>query len=217
MKNILCYGDSNTWGYIPGTLNLETGYKERYSTNQRWTMLLQQHLGQQYRIIEEGLGARTTDIDDPNKPGRNGLSFLKICLESHAPLSLVILMLGTNDLNNKFSRELVDTVNGIEKLINCIKETNCGSDMLSASEVLIISPPHPCHEMGFDGQFLGSISRSKKLVDLYQNIVKINGCYFLNAAELIHPSEIDGIHLDLNGHKALSKMISAKILEMKLS
>ena len=48
MKEILCFGDSNTYGLIPGT-------KERYGRDTRWTGLLEQHLYEKgYRIIEEG-------------------------------------------------------------------------------------------------------------------------------------------------------------------
>lgn len=213
-KHILCYGDSNTWGYIPGTIDIMTGYKERYQ--QRWTRLLQQLLGEEYHVLEEGLGSRTTNIDDPDRPGRNGLSFLKVCLESHAPLSLVVLMLGTNDLNIKYKRTEPDILNGLQELINCIKATNCGTDMLSPPKILIIFPPHPSHEKGFNGQFEGSIALSQKLPNLYQKLAHDNNCYFINAADLIELSDIDGIHLDANGHRQLSELIKNKIEQIKV-
>jgi lysophospholipase L1-like esterase len=88
MKTILCYGDSNTWGYAPGT-------GKRYLRHERWTGVLQQLLGSNAVVIEEGLNGRTTTLDDPTKPFRNGKDYLIPCLDSHAPLDLVVLMLGT--------------------------------------------------------------------------------------------------------------------------
>lgn len=91
MKEILCFGDSNTYGLIPGT-------KERYGRDTRWTGLLEQHLYEKgYRIIEEGLCGRTTVFEDELREGRKGAALLPTLLESHAPIDRVVLMLGTND------------------------------------------------------------------------------------------------------------------------
>ena len=88
---VLCYGDSNTWGRDPH------GKGIRYPVNVRWTGLLQSKLGHDYDIIEEGLGGRTTVIDDPKREGRNGKTYLRPCLETHSPIDVITLMLGTND------------------------------------------------------------------------------------------------------------------------
>jgi lysophospholipase L1-like esterase len=96
MKTILCYGDSNTWGYIPGT-------GERYASHVRWPGVLQNALGNGYVIIEEGLCGRTTVWDDPIEEYRSGKEYLIPCLKSHAPLDLVVLMLGSNDLKMRFA------------------------------------------------------------------------------------------------------------------
>src|SRR6266581_6911945 len=96
-KRILCYGDSNVWGQIPSTF-------ERYDSNIRWTGLLQQLLEYDYELIEEGLGGRTTIFDDANKESCNGKKYLLPCLQSHNPLDIIILLLGTNDLKEKFNQ-----------------------------------------------------------------------------------------------------------------
>ena len=96
MKTVLCYGDSNTWGYIGGT-------GERFAPEVRWPGVLQAALGGAYRVIEEGLNGRTTVFDDSIEEGRNGETYLRPCLQTHAPIDLVILMLGTNDLKRRFS------------------------------------------------------------------------------------------------------------------
>jgi lysophospholipase L1-like esterase len=107
MKVILCYGDSNTWGYDPHT-------QERFSSRVRWTGVLARQLGEEYHMIEEGLSGRTTVWDDPVEGlHKNGKNYLLPCLESHQPIDLVILMLGTNDLKMRFSVPAADIGRGI--------------------------------------------------------------------------------------------------------
>ena len=91
MKQILCFGDSNTYGYIP-----ENG--KRYAYADRWTGILSERLkDEDCRVIEEGLCGRTTVFEDELRIGRRGADLLPVLLESHSPLHRVILMLGTND------------------------------------------------------------------------------------------------------------------------
>lgn len=91
MKTIVCYGDSNTYGYNP-----ENGF--RYEYEERWTTILQKELKDSAIVIPEGLNGRTTSFEDELRPGRNGATYLDPCLHSHGPIDLVVLMLGTNDL-----------------------------------------------------------------------------------------------------------------------
>lgn len=97
-KRVLCFGDSNTWGYIPAS-------GKRHPVGIRWTTLLQEKLGSDFEVIEEGLNSRTTDMNDPKHVGKNGLAYLRPCLETHDPIDLIILMLGTNDMKERFNRE----------------------------------------------------------------------------------------------------------------
>ena len=99
MIRILCYGDSNTWGYISGSDHL------RYNENERWTKVLQSKLKNDYEVIEEGLNSRTLKTDDfrEGKEGRNGFLFLRPCMLTHDKFDYFILMLGTNDSKNIFN------------------------------------------------------------------------------------------------------------------
>src|SRR3989344_5384775 len=126
---ILCYGDSNTWGY--GGAN-----KNRYPANVRWTGLLQDKLDEKYELIEEGLCGRTTDLDDDSSTfvNKNGLSYLPACLDSQSPLDLVILWLGTNDLKSKFNRSAQDIAQAIDHLIETTQTVT--------KKIILISPPH---------------------------------------------------------------------------
>ena len=110
MKTILCYGDSNTYG-------LKSDLVSRYPRNVRWTGILQEKLGSEYYVIEEGLGGRTTVWDDPVEDYKNGKKYLLPCLDSHKPLDLVIIMLGTNDLKSRFSVTPFDIGASMENLV----------------------------------------------------------------------------------------------------
>lgn len=101
MRTILCYGDSNTWGFDPAT-------RTRFAPDVRWTGVLADRLGSEFRVIEEGLNGRTTRWDDPIETDHNGLTYLRPCAESHQPLDLIIVMLGTNDLKQRFNLSASD-------------------------------------------------------------------------------------------------------------
>ena len=98
IKNILCFGDSNTWGFVPGAFDPETLYMKRYSILERWPGLLRDMMGADYHIIEEGLNGRTTNVEYPDLSGRSGISYILPCLYSHSPLDLVVLNIGINDI-----------------------------------------------------------------------------------------------------------------------
>ena len=114
MKTILCYGDSNTWGAKP---ILKLGSPDRYQYEVRWTTVLQNQLGNDYHIIAEGLNGRTSTFDDPIEGAhKNGKRYLFPCLETHAPLDLVIIMLGTNDLKSRLGLTAWDIACGTHLL-----------------------------------------------------------------------------------------------------
>lgn len=115
MKNILCFGDSNTFGY-------DILKDSRFPWGVRWTSILQEKLGSDYRIIEEGMGGRTTVWDDPIENLQSGKTYLLSCLESHWPLDLVIIMLGTNDLKTRYALNAHDIAAGVETLAVMTRE-----------------------------------------------------------------------------------------------
>src|SRR3954451_4104625 len=131
--SVLCYGDSNTWGYIPGKA-------QRFSWHQRWTGLLQQRLGESYRISEEGLNGRTTIWTDPLAEYRNGKHLNTPVLETHKPVDIVVLMLGLNDLKAKFSATPYDIGRGAASLLSIIRTAAAGPEGQSP-QVLLIPPP----------------------------------------------------------------------------
>ncbi len=137
-RSILCFGDSLTWGWIPVK---ESAPTLRYPYEQRWTGAMAAKLGDGYRIIEEGLSARTTSLDDPNDPRLNGSAYLPAALASHLPLDLVIIMLGTNDTKSYFHRTPYEIANGMGKLVSQVLTSagGVGTSYL-APKVLVVAP-----------------------------------------------------------------------------
>ena len=138
MKQILCFGDSNTWGLIPKT-------NKRYAWGVRWTSILNDTLNaglngidneerEQYRVIEEGLCGRTTVFDDPLRDGRNGVKILPTILETHNPVDIVIIMLGTNDCKTVYNASAEFIGQGVKRLIGQVKS------YIPDSKILLISP-----------------------------------------------------------------------------
>ena len=136
MKHILCYGDSNTYGLSPEWVHGKFG---RHDYSVRWPGRLQALLGPEYRIIEEGLSGRTTVFEDYVTPYRNGADYLRPCLETHAPLDLVILMLGTNDCRNQFGVSPGEIAMGLGRLIQIVKDPSAYMGM-PVPKVLVAVP-----------------------------------------------------------------------------
>lgn len=215
MKTILCYGASNVWGFIPGSWNVEKGLAARYAKNERWTGVLQKELGNEYDIIEEGLNGRTTMFDDTvaAKPYRNGLTQLPVCLEAHYPINLVIFMLGTNDTKIQYSSSVEKITTGMRKLVHVVKESNKGPDGV-APEILVIAPQPIVKTAGLSDQFNdGSIQQSILLTQSYQKMAQEEGCSFLDISH-IKSSLVDGIHLEVSGHREIG-LIVAQLIKLK--
>lgn len=215
MKKILAFGDSNTWGFIPGEFNFETNRAKRYPKHQRWGGVLSGLLGSDYEVIEEGLSSRTAVLDDPYSPVMtNGKSYLLPCLLSHHPLDMVVIMLGTNELKTRFNLNSFDVSKGIRQLIWLIRSLAVGV-VSTHPEILIICPPVVIEGVGiFKDQFVGAADKSKEMAEHYKYICQIEQCHFLNAGEFAQSSVIDGIHLDSENQQALGQAVYRKVLEI---
>lgn len=205
-KRILCFGDSNLWGRIPGDNN-----SARYPANVRWTGVLQKLLGDNYEIIEEGLNGRTTDKESPFKNGKNGVKYLYSCLESQNPLDLVVLSLGKNDLKAQYNETPESIGRGIEECIQVIKSE--GKDKLGvAPKILLLNPAiiEEKERVRFGKKvvdFQGGNKKSKKLVGVYQNISTKHKAHFFDVSKSIKVSGVDGVHLDEVSHQKLAESL----------
>lgn len=205
MKNILCFGDSNTYGYIP-----ENG--KRYEPEVRWTGILEKK-GQDYdyKIIEEGLVGRTTVFPDNLRPGRKGTDLLPVLLESHYPVDGVVLMLGTNDCKTVYGASPEVIGKGVETLIKQIKQSD------ESTKILLVSPIHLGEEVWkeeYDPEFnQHSVDVSKKLKDVYKKLAEQYQCEFLAASDVAQPSKADQEHLTIEGHAALANAIEKVVVK----
>ena len=216
MKNILCFGDSNTWGF-----DGESG--ERFPYEKRWTSLLAAALGDDYNIIPEGLNGRTTVWDDPFNPFRNGIDALPFCLISHKPLDLIVLMLGTNDSKNFYHNTPFSIGKGLRRMIELIQSSDSGREG-GAPQILLMSPapvkPGNQDKAAFDLREFKNIDGhdpvkvSSGLAAEYQQKADEYGCGFLDAGACAEVCDADGVHLPAEGHKALAAAVSEKIKEM---
>ncbi|HTR11532.1 MAG TPA: SGNH/GDSL hydrolase family protein [Paraburkholderia sp.] len=212
-RTLLCYGDSNTHGTKPITV---PGVLERFGPSDRWPGVLREVLGPAWTIIEEGLPARTTVHDDPIA-GRhkNGLAYLRPCLESQLPVDVVVLMLGTNDLKARFSVTPADIANSVDVLLETLVACRAGPG--GATPHVLLMSPVPIEEVGFLGEmFTGGAARSRLLAPLYERVAVKYGSAFLDAGEVATVSPTDGIHLEAAQHHRLGKAV-AKIVRQRFA
>lgn len=209
MKQILCFGDSNTFGSDPGP----EGFRHPYHL--RWPGIVQQLLGEEFYVIEEGMGGRTTVFSDPLEPMRCGISYLPVALQSHQPLDLVILSLGTNDCKGMFSASPRVIAAGMERLVQTVQRFPFGGQT-KPPKILIVSPIHMGKEMEqcpFASLDEESARKVEQLAPLYKQVAEQHGCAFLDASMVAKPG-CDQIHMDADSHAALAKEIANKIKEL---
>lgn len=200
---VVCYGDSNTWGADP------TG-AGRFAPDVRWTGVLQAELGPDYKVIEEGLNGRTTNIDDTIEEDRNGRRQLPPTLESHRPFDLIVIMLGTNDLKKRHNRSASDIAQSAGKLADIARRSGSGIDGANPA-VLLISPPPTIEVGGLAQMFEGSEVVSRQLAEHYAYFAEGAGVDFFDAGSVIVSSPVDGIHFDAPEHAKLGKAVASEV------
>ncbi len=208
MKTVLCYGDSNTWGAKP----IKTlGDIQRFDRDVRWPGVLGRQLGDEFVVIEEGLNARTTVHDDPiDGDHKNGKSYLRPCLETHAPLDLVINMLGTNDLKSRFAKSAYDIASGLKPLLEIVASIAPDNDG-TAPETLVLTPPPLGRLSLLADMFRDGRKKSRQFPEYYAAVAELYGSHYLDAGQIISSSDVDGIHFDQDQHEILGRIVARKV------
>ena len=208
-RTILCYGDSNTHGTMPMP---DLGSMGRYDRQTRWPGQLAARLPD-WQVIEEGLPGRTTVHDDPIEGAhRNGLTVLPAILESHRPIDVVILMLGTNDLKQRFSVNALDIALSLEKLVLAIRGSGCGPDG-AAPGVILVAPPPILEVQDLGVMFAGGQAKSHDIGPRLAALARALEVPFVDAGALIGVSEIDGIHYDEPAMAALAQAFAQAVTD----
>lgn len=211
MKNILCFGDSNTWGYDPST-------QTRFSKDIRWTGVLQQLLGSKYNIIEEGLNGRTTNVNEKQdhglgyfRPFRSAMDLLSVLIETNSPLDLIVVMLGTNDLKTNFNQ----SSEMIAKNMRLVCESIINNDYFQSKSIILVSPSHINEESpNLLDSFIGTTQASQSFSNSYRKISDDLNLYFVDASESVKTNKIDGLHWDSKQHSDFANSLFNKIIKV---
>jgi len=206
-KSILCYGDSNTWGFVPGSEG------ERFPWEVRWPGGLQAELGPDYRVIEEGLSGRTTVLDNPLEPYRNGREYLLPCLQSHQPLDLVVIFLGTNDLGNRYPMPPLDIARGAASLAQIALRSECGP-AYGAPAVLLCALPRIGDTSSITDTFSGAAAKAADLLRCFRIAAEEVGVPLVDLAEVAAYDDADGVHLNAAGHRAVALAVLQAVREI---
>ena len=206
MKTILCYGDSNTWGFDPAS---DGG---RFPRDVRWPTRLQAALGAGYEVIAEGLNGRTATLDSPVADGRNGLTYLLPCLHSHAPLELVVIYLGTNDLGDRYGLPAPDVAGAVARLVRVVRFSESGPDG-GSPQILVVCPP-PFARLDPEGSFAHAGAKSEQVGRYFAEMTALLGCELLDLDGVAAYSDLDGIHLEADGHAAVAVAVEAAVRRM---
>ena len=210
-RTVMCFGDSNTHGTMALRFPMDI---RRFDRATRWPGVMASALGDGWQVVEEGLPSRTTVHDDPVEGHhKNGVRVLPALLDSHRPLDLVIVMLGTNDLKMRYSVPAMDISISVEQLLRLIAMSNAGPDLTPPKALLVA--PVPIEETGFLAEmFEGGAAKSRALSPYYQSIAARAGAGFLDAGSVAVVDPVDGIHLTAEGHAALGAAMADKVRDM---
>jgi lysophospholipase L1-like esterase len=217
MKTVLCFGDSNTWGYDPVLA-------VRMAHTVRWPMVLRKLLNQgcppeecAYWVVEEGQCGRTSTREDPVEGNRNGLRHLIPILESHKPIDIVVILLGTNDLKQRFRPSPFDIAYGVQRVVIAAQNSGTGPDN-GAPKVLMVCPPPTVDSPGFRlkfGDMFGDCAEiSRRLPPYFKQAAEECGAAWFDAGSVIRSSPADGIHFEQEEHKKLAEALADIIRKM---
>lgn len=203
MKTILCYGDSITWGS-----DAQTG--GRHAFEDRWPNVLQKALGPSVQVVTDGLRGRTTAYDEHLAAcDRNGVRILPTTLYTHAPLDLVILMLGSNDMKPAIAGTALAAMQGMRRLVEIVRLNATRDGTSEPPAVLIVAPP-PLSETAnpeFAAMFAGGVEESRMIAGFYADLADAEGCGFFDAGSVAETTPIDGVHLDAANTRAIGRAL----------
>ncbi len=219
-KHVICFGDSNTHGYCGDPAEFDglpqPSSSMRYSESSRWPRLLQDKLGEDYLILDEGLNGRTTVFEDPYRQGLTGAGYIWPCLMSHKPVDLLILMLGTNDAKEWYGATALQICAGMEYIVCRAQNTPCWTE--KGPNILVIAPPPigEGYEQTESFPEFGPYAREKtlKLAKLYEQGAKRLGCAFLDAAPLAELNPVDRIHMTRRDCEVLASELAKLVPEL---
>lgn len=202
--NILCYGDSNTWGYRPGGAG-------RFAPDERYTGVLRRALGPSDVLFADGLCGRTAVFDDPFLPGRRGLDTIAPACRRASP-GLLIVMLGTNDCKEIYGAGAAEIAAGVTEVAQRAREVSP-----SGLRVLLCSPVPLRREALLrpgSGYTARSLATSQELPAAYRDAARAAGFAFWETGRAAEADPADGEHMNASGHRAAGEAMARYLKEL---
>ena len=213
-RRVLCFGDSNTWGFVP----VASSPSSRFARELRWPHVMGAALGPGVTVIEEALNGRTTDAPDPAHPllggaGLDGAAYLPAALASHLPLDVVVIMLGTNDLKPHLARTPQRIAQGAKRLLDIARTLDGGVGTAYPNpRLLLVCPPPPgAFSPDFAEMFAGAAEKARAMPPLYEAVARAAGAAFLDAGTVIATDGVDGVHLSADMQRRLGLAIADSV------
>lgn len=203
MKTVLCYGDSNTWGYHAKEDN-------RFEWHTRYPGVLSRLLGEEYHVIEDGLCGRTTQYESDIELYVNGKKAAELAAEVHAPLDYAVIMLGTNDCKDMYNASLEDIRKGIEGIAACFEQKGAKILLIAPVPMRGLEKSPFYHEFGIRAE-----EKSLLLAGIYAQLAHEKDWLYLDADEIIVTGEFDHIHLEAEAHGKLAEAVFRMIAQEK--
>lgn len=199
MKKILCYGDSNTFGYIPENFG-------RYSKNERFSGILEEILTQEFEVLEEGMNNRTGFFKNPEGLKQSGGQYLSVYLQNHKDIDIAVLSLGTNDAQFFYNLNEQITKTGLKNLIKSVREYNPDAKIIIIPPVKITLNILKSHfSMMFNQE---SIEKIQNVFPIFEQVATENNCYYFDFNEITSPSKIDGLHYTKESHRLIAQNLA---------
>ena len=211
VATVVCFGDSNTWGY---SVERAADPVPRLPAEERWVSVTARALGPSHMVIAEGLPGRTTVFDDPIEGEHlNGRRLLRACLETHKPVDVVVVVLGTNDLKSLYSASAWDIAQGAGKLLDVVAVSACGPTNSAPQALLVAPPPTRVTGLGspFEDVLVGADARSRRFEAEFSAVAADRGVAYLNAGDVIESSPTDGVHWSPEAHRAIGQEIAGLV------
>jgi lysophospholipase L1-like esterase len=208
MRHVFVYGDSMSWGIVPGS-------RRRLPFDARWPGVLEGALQQQgvpARVTEDCLNGRRTVWEDPFKAGRNGRLGIEQRIEAQSPLDLVILLLGTNDFQATHQNLAWHSAQGVGAVVGAIRQAPIEPGM-PMPPILVVAPPPVGVPSGLMAEkFAGAAEKGRGAAEAYRRVAAETGCAFFDAGTVIGTSPVDGVHLDAEDHRRLGVALAPEVM-----
>ncbi len=209
---VLCFGDSNTYG-MPADADGWSGPVLRWPVDVRWTGRMQRILGNGYDVIEEGHCGRTVEMPDPLIAGADGRAYLVPCLQTHNPIDVVVLMIGTNDTKSRFGRDAERIAASIGRLVDDV-ETYAADHDGRTPTVLLVAPAPVELRPGMAEFDDGSVREAQRLSPLLRKLAADRGAAFADAGTVGRVGA-DGIHLTHDSHTPIGELLAGVVAGLR--